>query len=84
MANIKTAISLQKSLFEQVDNMAREMKISRSRLFVMALEEYIRRHQNQDLLEKINQVYRDVPDKAEKVRVRGMKKQQRKVVQGEW
>ncbi len=84
MPNVKTAISLQKSLFEQVDNMAREMKVSRSRLFVMALEDYIRRHQNQVLLEKINQAYQDTPDKAEKVRLHGMKKQQRKVVEGEW
>ncbi len=84
MANIKTAISLQKSLFEQVDLMAHEMKISRSRLFVMALEDYIRRYQNQVLLEKINQTYQDAPDKSEKVRLHGMKKQQRKVVEGEW
>ncbi|MBM3180119.1 MAG: hypothetical protein FJZ86_07170 [Chloroflexi bacterium] len=84
MSNIKTAISLQKSLFEQVDLMAREMKVSRSRLFVMALEDYIRRYQNQVLLEKINQNYQDAPDKIEKARLRGMKKQQRKAVEGEW
>lgn len=84
MSNIKTAISLQKSLFEQVDLMAREMKVSRSRLFVMALEDYIRRYQNQVLLEKINQAYQDAPDKTEKARLRGMKKQQRKVLEGEW
>jgi len=84
MANIKTAISLQKSLFEQVDLMAREMKVSRSRLFVMALEEYIRRYQNQVLLEKINQTNQNAPDKIEKARLRGMKKQQRKAVEGEW
>jgi len=84
MSNIKTAISLQKSLFEQVDLMAREMKVSRSHLFVIALEDYIRRYQNQVLLEKINQAYQDAPDKTEKVHLRGMKKQQRKVVEGEW
>ncbi len=84
MSNIKTAISLQKSLFEQVDNMAREMKVSRSRLFVMALEDYIRRHQNQALLEKINQAYQDTPDEVDKVRLDAMKKRQRKTVEGEW
>jgi len=84
MSNIKTAISLQKSLFEQVDHMAREMKVSRSRLFVMALEDYIRRYQNQALLEKINQAYQGAPDKSEEARLRGMKKQQRKVVEDEW
>lgn len=84
MSIIKTAISLQKSLFEQADLMAREMKVSRSRLFVMALEEYIRRYQNQVLLEKINQAYQDSPDKVETARLRGMKRQHRKVVEGEW
>ena len=84
MSTIKTAISLQKSLFEQVDLMAREMKVSRSHLFVMALEDYIRRHQNQVLLEKINQAYQDAPDKVDKARLRGMKKQQRKVLEDKW
>ncbi len=37
MQNVKTAISLQKSLFEQAENLARRMKISCSRLFVLAL-----------------------------------------------
>lgn len=84
MSNIKTAISLQKSLFEQVDLMARELKISRSRLFVIALEDYLRRYQNQALLEQINQAYQGPPDKTEMMRLRGMKKQQRNVVEGEW
>lgn len=84
MANIKTAISLQKSLFEQVEALARDMKVSRSRLFALALEDYIRRHQNQQLLEKINQAYQDVPDPTEQKRVRAMRRQHRKVVEGEW
>jgi metal-responsive CopG/Arc/MetJ family transcriptional regulator len=84
MPNIKTAISLQKSLFEQVDLMSREMKVSRSRLFVMALEDYIRRYQNQVLLDKINQTYPKAPEKIEKARLRGMKKGHQKAVEGEW
>ena len=39
MASIKTAISLQQSLFEQVDTLARELQVSRSRLFALAIEE---------------------------------------------
>jgi len=84
MANIKTAISLQKSLFEQAEMLAREMKVSRSRLFVLALEDYIRRYQNQQLLERINQAYPDAPDAAEQKRLRKMRRQHRKVVEGEW
>ncbi len=84
MANIKTAISLQKPLFEQVETLAREMKVSRSRLFVLALEDYIRRYQNQQLLERINQAYQDAPDATEQKLLRKMRRQHRKVVAGEW
>jgi metal-responsive CopG/Arc/MetJ family transcriptional regulator len=84
MANIKTAISLQKSLFEQVEALAREMKVSRSRIFALALEEFIRRYQNQQLLDRINQAYQDTPDPTEQQRLRSMRRQQRRLVEGEW
>ena len=84
MANIKTAISLQKSLFEQVETLAREMKVSRSRLFVLALEDYLRRQQNLQLLERINQAYQEAPDATEQKRLRKMRRRQRKVVEGTW
>ena len=84
MANIKTAISLQKSLFEQVETLAREMKVSRSRLFVLALEDYLRRYQNLQLLERINQAFSDAPDAAEQKRLRKIRRQHRKVVEGTW
>ena len=84
MANIKTAISLQKSLFEQVEALARDMKVSRSRLFVLALEDYLRRSQNLQLLERINQAYADGPDTTEQKYRRKMRRQHRKVVEGTW
>ena len=84
MANVKTAISLQKSLFEQVEALAREMKVSRSRLFALALEDYIRRSQNQQLLERINQAYPDAPNLTEQKYLRKMRRQHRKVVEGTW
>lgn len=84
MANIKTAISLHKALSEKIDRLAREMKVSRNRLLVLALEDYIQRHQNLQLLEKINQAYADLPDPAEEKCLRQARQQQRKIVEGEW
>ena len=84
MANIKTAISLQESLFEQVDSLAHKMKVSRSRLFVMALEDYLRRYENRQLLKTINRAYQDAPDSAEQKRLRKSRRLHRKVVEGEW
>jgi len=84
MANIRTAISLEKSLFEQVEALADEMQISRSRLFVLALEDFIRHHQSQQLLERINAAYDDTPDPSEQTLQRRMRPQHRQIVEGEW
>jgi len=82
MANIKTAISLQKALFEQVDSLAREKKVSRSRLFVMALEDYLRREENRKLARQLTEVYGE-PDPEQEALQRKMKRYRRRVVEAE-
>lgn len=84
MTHVKTAVSLQKDLFEQVETLAGEMKISRSRLFVLALEEFLQRHQSQQLLEQINTAYDQAPDPSEQTLRRRMRRQHRQIVEGEW
>jgi len=84
MANIKTAISLPTPLFEQAESLARDMKVSRSRLYGLALEDYLRRYQNLQLLERINQAYPDAPDAAEQTRLRKTRRSHRKIVEGTW
>jgi metal-responsive CopG/Arc/MetJ family transcriptional regulator len=84
MANVKTAISLQQSLFEQVDALAQELQISRSRLFVLAVEDFIRRYQNRKLLEAINEAYSDLPDPGEQALRDRMRQQHRRMVEGQW
>lgn len=84
MANVKTAVSVQKSLFDQVEYLAKKLHISRSRLYNLALADYIERHQNQVLLEEINQAYIDDDDSADRVRLNKMRKHHRKIVEGEW
>ena len=84
MENVKTAVSIQKPLFEQAEDLARKMKVSRSRLFVLALEDYIRRQQNQELLAQINAAYAEEPDPAEQSFRRKSKRSHRRIVEGEW
>lgn len=62
MPNIKTAISLEQNLFKQVDELACTLKISRSRVFALAVEDYLLRQENRRLLEEINAAYDDTPD----------------------
>jgi len=84
MANVKTAISLQQPLFEQIDALAQEMQISRSRLFALAAEAFIRHHQSQKLLEAINDAYDDLPDAGEQSLRHKMRQQHRQLVEGQW
>ncbi len=84
MQNVKTAISIDKSLFTQANTLARSMKISRSRLFVIALEDYMRQQENRKLLEEVNAVYADEPSAEEKELLRRMRKSARRLVEGQW
>ena len=84
MENMKTAISLNKSLFAQANILARKLKVSRSKLFVIALEDFIREQENRELLAKINAVYADEPDESEKLYRRHARKSHRRLVEGQW
>ena len=84
MANVKTAISLQQALSEQIDILAKEMRVSRSRFFALAAEEFIRRHQNQKLLEAINVAYDDLPDAEEQTLRNAMRQHHKQMVEGQW
>jgi metal-responsive CopG/Arc/MetJ family transcriptional regulator len=84
MASIKTALSVPENIFRQVNELAREMNISRSRVFVLAVEEFIERRQNQRLIEKINAAYSDLPDQNEEKRLRQARRTHRQIVEHEW
>ena len=84
MANVKTAISINKSLFDQVNKLADELEVSRSHLFVLAVEEFIQRYENEQLLQQINQAYDDLPLADEEQIVQGMRSRHRNLVESEW
>ena len=65
MTNIKTAISLPDSLFAQVELVAQELQLSRSRFFTLAVEDFLRRYENRKLLEAFNAAYADGLDEEE-------------------
>jgi hypothetical protein len=81
---IKTAISIQKSLFQQAESLAQELNVSRSQLFGLAIETFVKNHQNQILLQEINKAYSDEQDTSDKVRLSKMRKHHRKIVRDKW
>lgn len=62
MPNIKTAISIEKPIFDQVNDLAQKLNVSRSRLFVLAVQEFIRHYENLGLLDDINEAYDDLQE----------------------
>jgi metal-responsive CopG/Arc/MetJ family transcriptional regulator len=81
---VKTAISLDDSLFERVDALARELDISRSHLFALAAQQFIERYENRYLLEDINAAYDELPGPEEEVGRQNMRSYHRRMVEGEW
>lgn len=84
MPTVKTAVSLQHSLFAQVEDLARDLNVSRSQVVALALEEFVRRHQNRQLLDALNHVYDDSPEHDDPARTPARRQQHRRVVEGEW
>ena len=83
MAHVKTAISIEESLFKEADELATEMNTSRSKLFAMAIYEFIQRQKNQKLFERINVAYDDMPDASEKKQQRAMKVKHHQILKEE-
>ncbi len=85
MLAVKTAISIDKNLFDQAENIARRMNVSRSRLFGLALQEFIEHQSNREMLAKINAVFSDEPDETDNILQQKTRRQHRRIVKrDEW
>ena len=62
---MKTAICLYSNLLKEADQTARALGLSRSRLFSLALENYLRHRRQEQILNQLNQAYSDEPNRAE-------------------
>ena len=84
MQTVKTAISLDKALFQRMQDAAQRMKIPRSRLVALALEAYLRQQENRALLAELNAAYAAGPDADEQELLAQARRSQGRAVEGEW
>ncbi|MGJ5674825.1 MAG: CopG family ribbon-helix-helix protein [Nostochopsis sp.] len=56
---MKTAISIPDPLFKAGEQFAKRLGLSRSELYAVALQEYLRSHQEDHVTDKLNAVYDD-------------------------
>jgi len=79
---VKTAVSIEKKLYDEAEKAAVTMKISRSRLYSMALERFLMERQNELLIKEINEHYQtDDPEDKEILEI--MRKHRNKAVERE-
>lgn len=84
MSSVKTAISLEAPLLQQIDAAATELRMPRSRLLAKAAEEFLLRHQNAKLLAALNQAHAGGPTDEEIEHRRAWKRQHRRRIEGAW
>ncbi len=81
---MKTAISIDEALLKEADTTAGQLGLSRSRLFTIAVDEFLRRKREEQMLHRLNEVYSTSPDLAEKRLLKGMKAKVRTTVKESW
>jgi metal-responsive CopG/Arc/MetJ family transcriptional regulator len=81
---MKTAISIDDQLLEEADRTARQMGLSRSRLFAQAVSDFLQRKRAEQTLLRLNEVYSGEMDPAEKQLLRQMKAKTRRSIKETW
>lgn len=54
---MRTAVSIPNAIFEEADQLARKLGISRSDLYTSALQAFLEAHRSKQITEALNRVY---------------------------
>ncbi len=76
-------VKVTKSLARKVEKTAKEMRVSSDKLVSLALEDFLERKRNNDLLKAINEAFKDEPSAEEREELRLMTKKSFEVLD-EW
>jgi len=68
--HVKTAVSIEESLFKEAETWAAKMGISRSQFFSRAVADFVRQRENEELLEQLNAAHADGPNEEDKEALR--------------
>ena len=81
---MKTAISIDDELLQQVDETARLMGLSRSRLFALAAGDFLERRRREHMLLRLNEIYTSGMEREEKRLLKEMKAKVRRTIKERW
>jgi len=81
---MKTAISIDDGLLQEADETARRMGLSRSRLFALAVGDFLQRRRREQMLLRLNEIYAGGIEPAETRLLKGIKAKVRRAVKERW
>ena len=82
---MKTAISIPDDIFEEIEELSKELRCSRSRILTDAAREYIEKMKNRKIFEALNEVYAEKETKQEsRVRKMGKRRYAKAVKKEKW
>jgi metal-responsive CopG/Arc/MetJ family transcriptional regulator len=81
---MKTAISIEDEILREADETARRMGLSRSRLFALAVGDFLQRHRQEQMLVRLNEVYAGEVQPTEKRLLKGIKTKARRTIKEPW
>lgn len=79
--SMKTAVSLPDELFRSAEAAARRLRVSRSRLYAVAIAEFLQRGPSESITQRLDQIYARQPAKVDPVLHRA---QMKSVSQERW
>jgi metal-responsive CopG/Arc/MetJ family transcriptional regulator len=81
---MKAAISIDDELLHEADKTARSMGLSRSRLFAIAVDDFLKRRRREGILCRLNEVYSGAMKASEKRMLKGFKAKFSRTVKETW
>ena len=81
---MKTAISIDDGLLHKADETARRMGVSRSRLFALAIGDFLERQRREKMLRQLNEVYAEGMESTEERVLKGIKRKVLRAVPQRW
>ncbi len=83
MPGVKTAISLDEELLIKVNRLSNDLHVSRSKVFTLAVQDYLKKQENQSLLAQLNEAYDDFPSEKEREISESMRIKHKKIIEQE-
>jgi metal-responsive CopG/Arc/MetJ family transcriptional regulator len=80
---MKTAISIDDGLLQEADDTARRLGVSRSRLFALAVGDFLARQRQEQMLARLNKVYAG-PAESETRLLKGMRSKMHRTLKERW